>query len=78
MTLPPSGFRPPAGFERWNRALQGAYRQGYAAARAGDAIEACPYQDRRKACGRLTWSRAFERAWVDGWHAGRGGHALVA
>jgi len=57
----------PRGFERWNRAMQGAYRKGYEAARDGRSIEACPYKDKRKGCGRLTWSRAFTAAWRDGW-----------
>ena len=59
----------PPGFDRWNRALQGAYRKGHAAGAAGEDISACPYSDKRKLCGRLTWSRAFNRAWEDGWNA---------
>jgi hypothetical protein len=57
----------PAGFENWNPALRGAYRKGCVAATAGEPLSACPYEDRRKASGRLTWSRAFISAWRDGW-----------
>lgn len=57
----------PHGFERWNRALQGAFRKGYLAFGAGEPMARCPYADRRKWDGRLTWSRAFITAWQDGW-----------
>lgn len=65
----PTDFVPPRGFEQWNRALQGAYRRGFAAARAGEPERACPYDDKRKANGSLTWSRSFITAWCDGWRA---------
>lgn len=48
-------------------ALDGAYLKGVHARLAGEPLEACPYQDKRKDCGRLTWSRAFRTAWCDGW-----------
>lgn len=64
-------FKPPEGFDLWNRALRGAYRKGWDASAAGRPITACPYKDRRKFSGRLTWSRAFIRAWEDGWDAFR-------
>lgn len=77
-TIPLSGsaalsvkFVMPAGFEKWNRALQGAYRKGYEAGAAGLGLDACPYEDKRKWNGRLTWSRSFQAAWRDGWDAGR-------
>ena len=50
-----------------NRALLGAVRKGIAAAAAGASRDSCPYEDKRKGCGRLTWSRAFRRAWMDGY-----------
>ena len=50
--------------------MRGAYRKGYEAAIAGLCASECPYQDKRKDCGRLTWSRAFRAAWHDGWLAG--------
>ena len=59
----------PYGFERWNRALQGAYRKGWAAAEAGQTEDDCPYEDKRKPSGKLSWSRSFIRAWHDGWAA---------
>lgn len=61
----------PEGFEKWNPAMRGAYRKGYEAGAAGLGLDACPYQDKRKDCGRLTWSRAFQAVWRDGWGAGR-------
>lgn len=61
-----AGLPVPAGFERWNKALQGAFRRGMRAHLAGLPFSACPYYDRRKADGRLTWSRAFVAAWEDG------------
>lgn len=57
----------PAGFEKWNPALRGAYRKGQAARRDGRTFEACPYDDKRTPSGQLSWSRAFIRAWQDGW-----------
>lgn len=60
-------FVPPRGFESWNRALQGAYRKGWAAFLEGKPQNECPYNDKRKDCGRLTWSRSFITAWQDGW-----------
>jgi ribosome modulation factor len=61
----------PEGFLSWNPAMRGAYRKGYEAATAGKTAGACPYEDKRKDCGRLTWSRAFRAAWHDGWDAAR-------
>lgn len=58
---------PPNGFERWNPALRGAFTKGYLAFESGLSRDACPYQDKRKADGRLTWSRSFAAAWRDGW-----------
>lgn len=57
----------PPGFDRWNRAMQGAFRKGMVAHQGGTARDANPYDDKRKSDGRLTWSRAFECAWRDGW-----------
>lgn len=57
----------PNGFDKWNRALQGAYRKGYLAYTLGINLSDCPYADKRKDSGRLTWSRAFRTAWGDGW-----------
>jgi hypothetical protein len=59
--------QPPRRFEDWNPAMRGAYSKGAVAAHAGEAEGACPYEDRRKASGRLTWSRAFISAWTDGY-----------
>lgn len=50
--------------------MRGAYRKGHAAGLDGLPAGACPYEDKRKASGRLTWSRAFIAAWHDGWQAG--------
>lgn len=52
-------------------AIDGAYLKGVTAGLAGDPVDACPYDDRRKLCGRLTWSRAFRTAWFDGWNYAR-------
>ena len=60
----------PYGFEKWNRALQGAFRKGYDAALAGKSVTACPYDDKRTSRGALTWSRSFIKAWDDGWECG--------
>lgn len=60
-------MRIPAGFEKWNPALRGAYRKGYEAASAGLPITACPYEDKRRPSGGLSWSRSFISAWCDGW-----------
>lgn len=57
-------FIAPPGFETWNRALRGAYRRGWNDAMGGKYK--CPYEDKRKDCGRLTWSRSFICAWGDG------------
>jgi len=59
----------PYGFERWNKALQGAYRKGHKAAIDGLTIDDCPYKDIRKPSGKLSWSRSFIRAWQDGFRA---------
>jgi ribosome modulation factor len=58
--------RIPSCWEGWNRAMRGAYLNGAKAAHDGQSESACPYQDHRKDCGRLTWSRAFIRSWEDG------------
>jgi len=50
-----------------NRALDGAERKGREARDRGDPRHACPYNDYRKDCGRLTFSRAFRNAWLRGW-----------
>ena len=63
-------MRIPSGFEKWNPAMRGAYSKGYAAGLSGADVDSCPYDDKRKDCGRLTWSRAFRCAWRDGWNAG--------
>lgn len=68
----------PAGFEKWNPAWRGAYRKGYEAGAAGLGLDACPYEDKRKDCGRLTWSRAFQSCWRDGWDAGRQDNPITA
>lgn len=47
--------------------LDGAARKGAKAKADGLPESACPYDDKRKADGRLTWSRAFQRAWLDGY-----------
>ena len=57
------------GFASWNPALRGAWSRGFEANWSGTARAACPYEDRRKECGRLTWSRSFINAWQDGWDA---------
>lgn len=59
-------LRRPAGFFRWSRPLQGAFKRGERAFLAGERLGECPYKDARKANGQLTWSRAFRRAWGDG------------
>jgi hypothetical protein len=63
--------RYPNGFNRWNRAHQGAYRKGVRAFQAGEPLAACPYDDKRKWRGTLTWSRSFIAAWCDGWRDAR-------
>ena len=57
----------PRDFGLWNPAMRGAFRKGMEAFAHGRPETACPYQDKRKADGRLTWSRAFAAAWRDGW-----------
>ena len=59
----------PRGFDLWNPAMRGVYAKGWAAAEAGQTLADCPYQDKRKDCGRLTWSRAFIACWCDGFEA---------
>lgn len=59
----------PKGFEKWNRALRGAFEKGMRAAH--EPYPLCPYADYRKggpsrSHGQLTWSRGFIRAWEDG------------
>lgn len=51
-----------------SRALWSARMKGLDAGLAGEPIESCPYQDKRKLDGRITFSRAFRRAWFDGWN----------
>lgn len=63
-------MKTPQGFEKWNPAWRGAFRKGWQAGFDGAPIGSCPYEDKRKDCGRLTWSRAFIAAWTDGWRAG--------
>ena len=66
----------PEGFEKWNPALRGVFRKGMLAFAEGAPLSACPYDDKRKWCGRLTWSRAFIRCWEDGWrYAQENAHA---
>lgn len=57
----------PSGAHRWNRALLGAFKKGISAQQAGLDLDSCPYEDKRKASGRLSWSRSFISAWRDGW-----------
>lgn len=60
-----SGF--PPNFDKWTKGLQKAWLSGNRAALARSATLAdCPYEDKRKADGRLTWSRAYINAWRDG------------
>ena len=61
------GFTEPANITSWNRAHAGAYRKGVLARAAGMDLAQCPYEDRRKASGRISWSRSFITAWQDGW-----------
>ena len=49
-----------------NPALYAAYVRGLAAGVAGDSLDSCPYEDKRKPSGRLSWSRGFINAWRDG------------
>ena len=56
----------PPRWDRFNRALQGAYIKAARARKDGEGRESCPYRDVRKWDGRLTWSRAFETAWLEG------------
>lgn len=51
--------------------LDGAYLKGLLAGLADESEDACPYEDKRKPCGRLTWSRAFRAAWFEGWDDAR-------
>lgn len=63
--------RPPPPDRPWNRALVGAFNKGWNAGYDGQPATSCPYEDKRKWCGRLTWSRSFIAAWDDGWELGR-------
>lgn len=63
---------------RWNRAILGAFKKGILAHQAGQAIESCPYSDKRKPDGRLSWSRSFIAAWRDGWRWSEKGKAVSA
>lgn len=56
----------PDHFDKWNPAMRGAYLKGRAAHAEGKSVDDCPYEDKRKDCGRLTWSRAFITAWQQG------------
>lgn len=71
-------MKEPEGFSSWNPAMRGAYRKGYEAANAGKGPGTCPYDDKRKDCGRITWSRAFRAAWHDGWNDARQHDPLTA
>ena len=51
----------PSGAHRWNRALLGAFKKGISAQQAGLDLDSCPYEDKRKASGRLTWSPTSEQ-----------------
>lgn len=62
-------FVAPPGFEKWNRAIQGAYRKGWNAQRQGKKNYECPYQDKRNYKNRITFSRSFIIAWHDGYSA---------
>lgn len=62
----PIKFISPNNFENWNNALKGAYKKGWQCGASGGTKSDCPYQDKRKDCGRLTWSRSFISAWGDG------------
>ena len=55
--------------------MLGAFKKGVRAHQAGEALAACPYDDKRKPNGRLSWSRAFITAWTDGWHWSESGRA---
>lgn len=50
-----------------NKAMIGAIRRGMRDFDSGLTLADCPYEDKRKADGRLSWSRAFMTAWRDGW-----------
>lgn len=65
----------PRGSERWNKAMLGAFKKGVVAHQNGQSLGACPYDDKRKASGRLSWSRAFIAAWHDGWQWAADGKA---
>lgn len=56
----------PPNFDRWNRAMRGAYRKGVQSFIEGGKLFNCPYEDIRKPSGRLSWSRAFIACWQDG------------
>ncbi len=60
---------------RWNRAILGSFKKGVLAHQAGETIDACPYDDKRKPDGRLSWSRSFIAAWRDGWRWSAAGKA---
>jgi ribosome modulation factor len=57
----------PYGFEKLNRALQGAYRKGYEARILGKKRHSCPYASGVLKNGRRTWSKSFRRMWREGW-----------
>lgn len=52
-------------------ALAGAWRRGYAQARAGEAL-ACPYKKPSDHGG--TWGYQLHRAWALGWSVGDADH----
>lgn len=68
----------PSNFQSWNPAMRGAYLKGAKAAEAGETLAKCPYDDKRKADGRLSWSRAFIAAWRDGWNDWRAQNPIAA
>jgi len=47
--------------------MRGAFLKGADARLAGQGMNECPYEDKRKPSGKLSWSRAFMNAWRDGW-----------
>mgnify|MGYP001618535996 CR=1 FL=1 len=58
--------------ETTSKPLQGAYRKGLQAARAGEPYKACPYQSAPYGCRRRnggTWGAVFRNYWRRGWRA---------
>jgi hypothetical protein len=54
-----------------NKAHIGAFKKGYAAAKAGKAITDCPYR-RHPGGGVMNGSIAFPRAWREGFRTYQG------